>query len=454
MLIIVITVFILEVILYNVARSYYYRNVESLLTNQIELSLEYFSRYNSSSNIEDIIIDERDIFWKHTSSQVQIFDNSGRLLMDSLGVNTSSASLPSDIRAALNGASSRWMGKVSYTSEPVMAVSAPIKFEGQIIGVIRFISSLGDTNKAIGRVILLLTFIGFSVVIISGLVGIFLANSIIQPLKEVTETAEKMADGHLKVRSKVKLEDEIGQLANTLNYMAEELLRKEDIKNDFISSISHELRTPLTSIKGWAITLQSEDLGENKLVLDGLEIIEKESDRLGSIVEDLLDFSRFVSGRIQLEKDAFNMRETLELIVRQLGPRAANNLIEFIANIDDGVSEFVGDENRIKQVLINLLDNAFKFTEAGGRVYLNAYNKDKNLIIEVKDNGIGISEADLILVKEKFYRGKNSKSHSGLGLSISDEIVKLHEGTMEITSKLGQGTAVILSLPMRGDNKQ
>src|SRR5690606_32008639 len=147
---------------------------------------------------------------------------------------------------------------------------------------------------------------------ISGLVSIFLANSIVKPLKEVTQVAAKMANGQLKVRSNIKLKDEIGKLSDTLNYMAEELIKKEQIKNDFISSISHELRTPLTSIKGWAVTLKSEDIQENEIILDGLNIIEKESDRLTAMVEELLDFSKFVSGRIKLEKDHFEISSTIE----------------------------------------------------------------------------------------------------------------------------------------------
>src|SRR5690606_31743206 len=139
----------------------------------------------------------------------------------------------------------------------------------------------------------ILLLVGFLVVLISGIVSLFLAETIIRPLQEVTKVAEKMADGQLKVRSRKRFDDEIGKLSDTLNFMAEELIKKEQLKNDFISSISHELRTPLTSIKGWAITLNSGEVDRN-LLKDGLNIIEKESDRLSDLVEELLDFSRYV----------------------------------------------------------------------------------------------------------------------------------------------------------------
>ena len=251
-----------------------------------------------------------------------------------------------------------------------MSVSAAIKDQDRVIGIIRFITSLKETNGVIRFISFLLLGMGVIVVFISGMVSVFLANSIIRPLQEVTRVAEKMADGQLKVRSDIELEDEIGRLSDTLNYMAEELVKKEQIKNDFISSVSHELRTPLTSIKGWAATLKCEDFGGNEIMLDGLEIIEKESDRLSIMVEELLDFSRFVSGRIKLENDEFQIKDTIEMIGKQLTPRAVNNRIEFIINIDQSLGYMLGDENRIKQVLINLLDNAFKFTSEDGKVIL------------------------------------------------------------------------------------
>lgn len=453
MLIIIITVVILEVVLINGVKDYYYKNIEDILSNQIEFSIDYYLRYFSSDTLEDIIIDDIDVFWQHTTAQVQILNSDGELLMDSLGVINDNSNLYPDIKKAVNGEKGVWVGNVNYYNGPVISVSAAIKDQDRIVGIIRFITSLKETNHIVMSISLLLLGMGVIVIFISGMVSVFLANSIVRPLQEVTKVAEKMADGQLKVRSNVDLEDEIGKLSDTLNYMAEELIKKDQIKNDFISSVSHELRTPLTSIKGWAITLKSEDFGGNEIISDGLEIIEKESDRLSAMVEELLDFSRFVSGRIKLENDEFQIKDTIEMIGKQLTPRAINNRIEFIINIDQNLGYMLGDENRIKQVLINLLDNAFKFSSEGGKVILNAYKEDDILVLEVKDNGVGISEEDLPRIKEKFYKGKNSKSHSGIGLSICDEIVKLHNGTMEISSNINEGTKVIVRLPLREANK-
>lgn len=449
MLIIIITVLILEVVIINVVKDYYYKNIEVVLSNQIQFSIDYYLRYFSSSSIEDIIIDDIDVFWQYTAAQVQVLDSNGKLLMDSLGVVDNNVESMPDVKKALTGEKGLWVGKVDYYENPVMAVSMMIEDQEINLGVIRFITSLKETNDTIKSNSYLLVGMGLVVIFISGIVSIFLANSIVKPLREVTTVAERMANGQLRARSNIKLRDEIGRLSNTLNYMAEELIKKEQIKNDFISSVSHELRTPLTSIKGWAATLKAEDYGENEIITDGLNIIENESDRLALMVEELLDFSRFVSGRIKLENDVFNIKDTIEIIGKQLTPRALNNKIEFNINIEPTILTMLGDENRIKQVLINLLDNAFKFTPEGGKVILNAYDENDMVVLEVKDNGVGILEEDLPKITEKFYKGKNSKSHSGIGLSICEEIVKLHDGNMEIISKINEGTLVRVKLPLR-----
>lgn len=449
MLVIVITVLILQFVLSNSIKNYYYKNVEDILTSQIEYSTDFYSKYFSTFSIDDIIMGDIDLFWRYTTAQVQLLSLEGDLLMDSLGVVHEGPINTADIIRAKNMEKGVWVGNVHYDDNPVMAVSLTLRNHEEPIGIIRFITSLEETNNTVNRITLLLILIGIIVIAISGVVSIFLANSIVKPLLEVTKVAEKMADGQLQVRGKAMIDDEIGQLSNTLNFMAEELLKKEQIKNDFISSVSHELRTPLTSIKGWAITLQGEENIDAGLLSDGLEIIETESDRLSKMVEELLDFSKFISGRVSLEKSVFSIRDTIKRIEKQYMPRAKNNDIELIVNLSNDLQLFLGDENRIKQLLLNLLENAVKFTPPGGRVTLDGFTKDNNLVLTVEDTGIGIPAEDLPHVKEKFYKGKHSKSHSGIGLSICEEIVSLSNGSLEIESEVNKGTLVKVILPIK-----
>lgn len=449
MLVILITVLILETVLLTGVKEYYYKNIEDILSNQIDFSTDFYSRYFDTFNLEDILIDDIDIFWRYTNAQVQILSLDGEVLMDSLGVVYDENIKTNDVINALNMDKGVWIGNVAYDDYPVMSVSKVLVNKGEQIGIIRFVSSLELTNIIIRRISFLFFLMGIMVIFISVIVSIFLANSIVKPLKEVTKVAEKMADGQFKVRSYVKIDDEIKKLSDTLNYMAEEIIKKEQIKSDFISSVSHELRTPLTAIKGWAITLKDDEFRDDELLMDGLEIIETESDRLSQMVEDLLDFSRFISGRIILQKEEFDIIKTIDMLGKQWSPRAKSNNINFVVDINNEPIYIIGDENRIKQVLINLLDNSFKFTNENGIVRLSAVKEVDQLVLAVEDNGIGIPEEDLPNIVEKFYKGKHSKSHSGIGLSICDEIVKLHDGKLTVDSEVDKGTMIKVFLPLK-----
>ena len=241
-------------------------------------------------------------------------------------------------------------------------------------------------------------------------------------------------------------------LKSTQGYLESEILKKDELKNDFISSVSHELRTPLTSIKGWAVTLK--DGYEDKYMLnDGLDIIEKESDRLTHMVEELLDFSKFVSGKIQIEKTPVNIGSTMEYIKKHMEPRASRENIKFTIDYPGNFPVINSDENRLKQIFINILDNSFKFSVPGGEINFTAYCINKNIVFKIKDSGLGISEEELPKVKEKFYKGKSSKSKNGIGLSICDEIIKLMDGKFDIKSQVNVGTEVVITIPLTESEK-
>ncbi len=447
MLVILISVLILEILLINFVKQYYYKNVEDVLTNQIMISSEFYQRYFSDTSLEDNILNDVDVFWKQTPAQVQIIDLYGNVLMDSIGFISKNLEKEIDVQRALTGEKGVWVGKVDYDDATIMAVSYPLKSDNEIVGVLRFITSLRKVNSDIKRISFIFFSIGIFVIFVSGVFSIFLANSITNPIKEVTRVAEKMALGNFKVRSRKKCDDEIGKLSDTLNYMAEEIQKNDQLKNEFISSVSHEIRTPLTAIKGWSIVLNNEELQEPETIQDGLKIIEKESERLTIMVEELLDFSKFASEKIKLNKELIEIKDIIEYIEKYMRPRADRENIYFTVTYEDDILPVYIDENRIKQVLINVLDNAFKFTDSEGSVSFNTRKENNYIIMEVKDNGCGINKEDLPKVKEKFYKGKNSRSTNGIGLSISDEIVNLHGGILEIESEIYKGTTVNIKIP-------
>ena len=447
LLVVFISISILDILLSIFVKNYYYANSESLLKNQIQTSVLFYNKYFTASTLEENVYDNVDIFWNQSDAQVQIYDTNGKLLMDSIGAIEESDK-NSDVTKVLNGEKSeRWIGEVSYYNYKVMAVSAPIIVNDEIVGVMRYVISLESVDSEVYSILMIFLVVSIIVLFIAVILCLIIANSIILPIKELTGVAEKMASGDLGVRSNIKEKDEIGKLALTLNYMAEELLEKDKLKDDFISSVSHELRTPLTAIKGWVITLEDKNTDE-KTLKTGLSIIEKESDRLGNMVEELLDFSRLQNGKAVLKKEDIDIKEFMSYIEIYMSQRAKreNKNLEVRYDVESVIVNI--DINKMKQVIINLIDNAFKFTDDGGKILLHTSQKSEGIVIMVKDNGSGISKVDLPKVKEKFYKGKNVKSQNGIGLSICDEIVKLHGGKLIIDSIENIGTQVMIIIPI------
>lgn len=449
MLIILITVIALELLLTNIVRQNYYKNLEDTLYEQIKVSTKLYSKYFADSSLYDSVLNNVDTFWRQSTAQVQILDVDGLVLMDSIGTLPIGVQETRDVKEALEGRKGTWIGNVSYDTEKVMAVSYPLTSRNQIVGVLRFITSLREVNKDIGRISTLFIYIGGLVIFLSGCISIIIANTIVYPLREVTGVAAGMAAGNLSLRSAKRHEDEVGQLSDTLNYMAQEILKRDQLKNDFISSVSHELRTPLTSIKGWAVTLKSGNLNDLGMVVDGLDIIEKESDRLTEMVEELLDFSRFISGKVMLRPEKVDIAKVMEHLQKQLMPRASHENINFFVEKAENLPIMWSDENRLKQIFINVLDNAFKFTPAGGTVHFSAARQGDFALFRVCDTGCGIPPEELPMIKEKFYKGKSSKSRNGIGLSVCDEIIQLMGGTLNIQSQINRGTEVNILLPVK-----
>lgn len=446
--IVIITVGILELFLINVVKQNYYKNLEIGLYNQIKVSSDLYMRYFSGTSLHEIVINNVDVLWKQSTAQVEIIDNTGKILMDSIGNIPPNAAEIEDVKQALEGKTGKWIGKMPGGNEKVMALSYPLKLEDKSLGILRFITSLREVDREINKITLVFILIGIGVVLGAIAISFYLSHTIVGPLKDVTAVAEKMAKGNYKIQSRKSYDDEIGKLSDTLNHMAQEILKKDQLKNEFISSVSHELRTPLTSIKGWTVTLRNGSLNDEKLLMDGLEIIEKESDRLTSMVEELLDFSKFVSGKITVKKEPVDVKRLVQQINKQLLPRAQRENIQLIIECQDSMPDIISDENRLKQLFINILDNSFNFTPTGGKILFAVLFNNDRFIFTIEDTGCGIAPEELPKVKEKFYKGKSSKSQNGIGLSICDEIVNLMGGTFDIQSEVDKGTRVSIALPL------
>ncbi|WP_227793508.1 sensor histidine kinase [Paenibacillus guangzhouensis] len=443
-----ITVLILEIFLMVVVNYYYQHNVERILMNQGELSASFFQQYFADEDLAEQ--SERLLrgFAQNSGAQVQIISTSGELLQDSTGLPSSISMVSSqDVRDASQGIVGHWKGRDPVTEEPILAVSYPLVAQDNTVGIVRFATSLTETNRTVNQIMILLMVIGIIVIAMVALLSLFLSRTITKSVKDLKRAADRMTEGDFTARAHIRYRDELGSLAKTLNMMASKVVQNEKLKNDFISSVSHELRTPLTSIKGWVITLKSNGRGSNPLLHEGLDIIESESDRLTEMVDELLDFAKLDNGRLTLHRIPVQVSELLHQIGKQLAPRAERQKIAFEIEVHERLPGITADLNRLKQVMINLIDNALKFTEPYGRIRVEAEPAPGGILIRVQDTGAGIGEEELSNVFNKFYKVDQHASGSGLGLSISEQIVKLHHGEITMTSQLGEGTTVQIFLP-------
>lgn len=450
LIIILLTVTIFSCILVFLLRQYYYGDVETILNEQAEFAANSYSNYTDVESLEQNAKKLLDNIFVNTYAQVQIIDVEGKILADSEESWSVGAKVnhPDVQKAIKSKKKTRWIGEVSLTYERVFSISQPIIVKDDIIGVVRLTSTLTEIDSIILKMVLFFIVIGIVVVLLVLAVSYFLSGTIIKPVKEITNAAEEIALGRLEVRVPKRYDDEVGKLAVTLNHMAEEISNHQKLKDDFIASISHELRTPLTSIKGWASTLNSSDFSDVDEFREGLEIIENETDRLALLVNELLDFSKLASKSTSLGIDALDVGEFLCEIRNQMNPRAQRQGIMIELEVEDDLALIKADRNRLKQVMINILDNSLKYTQEGGQIKISGQSKKEEIIISIEDTGIGIPEDDLHKVKEKFYKVSTSFSGNGLGLAICDEIVRLHNGRIELSSIFGKGTRVDVFLPL------
>lgn len=427
---------------------YYVSGMEHTLVNTAEANAMMCSKYTASGDIEskqDFIFENMNI---EENALVEVYNQDGKFLINNCGDTEKATELTPDYKQALDGKVESWRGKIE-TREHIISVSAPIYDGENIVGVLRYISSMTLAYDLLKSNVIAVFLIGLVILILAAVIGHMMGAVILVPIRDLIKVTREIADGNLEIKAKVYNNDEIGQLSNTVNRMTNDIALSDKAKNDFISSISHELRTPLTSINGWVETLEDspDDIETMRM---GLDIISKETRRMTRLVNDLLDFSKLQSHRIELEIEPIWLNEFLEMMYTQFLPRAQQENITLRLDLGEQDVMIMADGNRMSQVCINVLDNAFKFVK--GRVcpevIIQSRLLDDQVVITVEDNGPGMSSEELMRVKEKFYKGSSKQSGTGLGLSIVNEIVALHNGTFYIDSIRGVGSKVSVVLPV------
>lgn len=430
-------------------RFYYYQSAENALESRAQLHQRTMeARWGADTLMsEDVSREIIASFNDKDKMELQVLDRGGQVLLSSSGF-VPSVKGTTDYNRALTSSEGQgvWRGHTA-NKEPVMALTILVRDSGGAVsGGLRYVISMTAVDRQI--VFLSLTLLGFMLLIIFfvSLSGWYFINSIITPVAAVNKTARRIAMGEYDARLEKRYDDEIGELCDTINFMAGEIAAAERMKNEFISSVSHELRTPLTAIKGWTETLQQEP-GDTELTAQGLAVIGKEARRLTGIVEELLDFSRMESGHMALRQERVDLQAELEEAVFLLQDKArrGNVTLELIQRQD--LPPTRGDAARIKQVFVNLLDNAVKYSRPGDRVRVEAATVADGIQVVVSDTGVGIPEDQLPLITQKFYQAQPGEPGAGIGLAVSEEILRLHGGRLEIDSEPKVGTTVTVWLP-------
>lgn len=454
-IIIIITVALFEGLFIFYIQNYYYDYVKYSLKSQVNNTI---NGYSSSINIETTTFEKRvnSIIKQNEVSSVgnprfaiQVIDKNRNIILDQYGFKTNKKANFEDVERALKDAKELvpFAYRLEDTNEHVMSISVPIKINNVVEGAIRYTASLDKIDRTIFKLVLGLILAGICILIIGISLSLRFAQTLIQPLRELKQFANELAHGNysIKLKNTNISDDEIGDLAKTFVHMAEEIDKSEKLKEEFISSVSHELRTPLTSIKGWSETLGYEGITKDELDL-GLTIIQDETERLIKLVEELLDFSRLASDRIKLKVDIVDVEALTKGVVSQLSIKAMErDIILKIEFENEYIENIHGDKDRLRQVLINLIQNSLKFTAEGGYVIVRVSQNIEYTTIKVLDNGDGIEKENLEKVLDKFFQEDYNKAGSGLGLAISNEIVKLHGGSMTIQSKKGVGTLITIT---------
>ena len=385
-------------------------------------------------------------------SRIRILDSQGSVLVDSQPAGDG-AVLKTDslVTQALVGQSA---SRVDETEgdQPAMHLALPVELQGRVVAVVYLSQPLRDVTAVLHDLRsrwLLSTAIA---VVLAGAVGLLLSGAIARPVQRLTTAAGAVAQGRLDQQVPVTSQDELGQLSRTFNEMTTRLQAAHQMQVDFVANVSHELRTPLTSIKGLIETLRAGAVDDYEVRDDFLATAEQESDRLIRLVNDLLLLSRVDSAALTLKRETVDLAPLAQTVIDRLVPQAEAKGLTLRIETETAAPPAWVDRDRLEQVLVNLLDNALKYSHPGGQVTVRVRRaENQSVLVQVQDEGIGIPLEAQARVGARFYRADKARDRagggSGLGLAIARSLVEAHGGRLWLESEEGQGTVVKLTLP-------
>ena len=431
--------------------AYYYSYMQADMEDRAETTTEFFADYldQNYNAFYQSCITYAQTFEDRNILELQFINNRGDLVASSYGPWAGQSPSTPEIQDAVSkrGAIS-FVGKDPSTGERIMAVSSPMIYSsGEVIGVLHYVTSTRLADQQIIYVALICCAVLLMVLIVVLLSSRYCIRSIMIPVAEISEKAKRIAGGSYGVQIQTRYQDEIGALADTINEMSSKIAQNEKMQAEFISQLSHELRTPLTVINGWSETLLADE-NMDADTRQGMKIISSEAERLTEMVMDLLDFTRMQDGRMTLSVEPTDIRGEFEDTVYMYGSRLKQDGIQLhYVETDEDIPEIICDPKRLRQVFLNVLDNAAKHGGEGKRIEASMSWEDGEAVVRIRDFGPGIPEDEIPLVKKKFYKGSSKARGTGIGLAVCDEIVEMHGGVLTLENADGGGTLVTIRIP-------
>ena len=439
--------------------SNYYNSARSTLRAKASSGADYFNtyvmtgykEYYRSATLYAATFDDAD------RVELQFLNSAGRVEVTTRGLTAGTyPGTPEVARAVESGTVQDFVGLDETTGERIIAASSLLKFNGQVVGVMRYVTAIGNLDRQVFLTVLVVCGVMTAVICLIFLSSSIFINNVVAPVSAVSETAKRISAGSYGIQIPNKYTDEMGVLVDNINDMSLKISQSEKMESEFISSVSHELRTPLTAINGWGETLLEDESGDVQQLRRGVQIILKESRRLTNMVEELLDFSKMTDGRFTLQVEDTDLQAELEDAVYTYRELFRQDGISLEYTSDKALYDepITGDPERLKQVFCNVLDNAAKHGGSGKRIVVHLTQQEGEYIISIRDFGPGIPEAELPYVKQKFYKGSSRARGSGIGLAVCDEIVHLHGGQFDIANAAGGGAVVTIRLPLKRETEK
>ncbi|MBE9050957.1 HAMP domain-containing protein [Nostocales cyanobacterium LEGE 11386] len=383
---------------------------------------------------------------------LRIFNQQGRLLATSDPQRdqevTDWYNVPG-MREALQNRPQQGVAKGVLSTEDRLYVARPIVRNGQLLGVLRMSITLDQLQYQFTRVIWSVLGTLSLTILLCALISTHFARRLSKPIETMRNFAIRLGSGHFGDKLDIRENNELDQLAAELNRMSERLASLDQERRVFLANVSHELRTPISNVQVTVDALKSGAYEEPQLRDRFFQTIENEIKRLSRLIHDLLDLGRLEAGVTQLEQQTISLRGLINRAVSAVEPRMQTHGVSTRINVLDLLIQ--GDPERLLQAILNVLDNAIKYSVPGSQVFISGYNDGKLAVVKIQDQGPGITENDLPRIFEQFYTTSPSRkgSSNGLGLAIAKRILEAHNGSITANSTVNQGATFTICLPLK-----